>query len=101
MVSITPEQVRRKGENGEDIVLLDVRTHSEFEHSRLEGATHIPIGALRGRLGELPRDKEIITFSHVSLSAYEAAIILKANGFPNVEVMDGGVVMWPTAKSAD
>jgi len=98
MVGITPGEVRRKRDAGEDIVLLDVRTHAEFEEARLDGCTHIPLGALRGRLDELPRDKEIITFSRVSLGGYEAAIILKANGFRNVKVMDGGIVMWPYAK---
>lgn len=46
-------------------------------------------------MGELNREKETITFSRVSLSAYEAAVILKANGFRNVKVLDGGIVMWP------
>jgi len=99
MAGIPPVEVRRRLEAGERIVLLDVRTHAEFDDARIDGSTHIPLGALRGRLGELPRDREIITFSRVSLSAYEAAIILKANGFGNVKVMDGGILMWPQGKA--
>ena len=97
LVGISPGEVRRKLDAGEDVVLLDVRTHAEFEQAQLDGSTHIPVGALRGRLDKLPQDKEIITFSRVSLSAYEAAIILKGQGFQNVKVMDGGMVMWPSA----
>jgi len=97
MIGITPMEVRRKLRASEDIVLLDVRTHAEFDEARIEGARHIPLGALRGRLDELPADKEIITFSRVSLSAYEAAIILKAHGFQKVKVMDGGMAMWSYA----
>ena len=95
MESCTPMEVHEKLEQGEDIVFLDVRTHAEFDDARIDGSTHIPLGALRGRMAELPRDKEIIVFSRVSLSAYEASIILKANGFDNVQLMDGGIVMWP------
>ena len=31
-------------------------------------------------------------------AGYEAALILKAAGFQNVRVMDGGVMMWPYEK---
>ena len=57
-----------------------------------------PLGALRDRLDELPKDKEIITFCKISLRGYEAALILKAAGFERVRVMDGGIAMWPFEK---
>jgi rhodanese-related sulfurtransferase len=68
---------------------------------RLPGATLIPLGALRGGLDELPKDKEIIAFCKISLRGYEAALILKAAGFDKVRVMDGGIAMWPFEKSTD
>jgi rhodanese-related sulfurtransferase len=95
MTGISPAEVRRKLQSGEEVLLLDVRSLAELDEARIEGSKHIPLGTLRGRLGELPRDKEIITFSRVSLSGYEAALILQANGFENVKVMDGGITMWP------
>ena len=95
MVGISAVEVRRKLEAKEDIVLLDVRTLAEFDEAQIGGSRHIPLAALRGRLGELPRDREIITFSRTSLGGYEAASILKAAGFQNVKVMDGGITMWP------
>ncbi|MBS3763402.1 MAG: FAD-dependent oxidoreductase, partial [Planctomycetes bacterium] len=95
MAGISACKVKEKLERGEDIMLLDVRSHGELNEASIDGSTHIPLAALRGRLGELPREKEIIVFSGVSLSAYEAAIILQANGFENVKVMDGGIIMWP------
>ena len=99
MVGVSPVEVRRRLRAGEDILLLDVRTLAEFDEARIEASKHIPIGALQGRLNELPRDKEIITFSRVSLSGYEAASILKAAGFRSVKVMDGGITMWPHAEA--
>ncbi|MEN6333925.1 MAG: FAD-dependent oxidoreductase [Phycisphaerales bacterium] len=88
------EMQRRKGE----FVFLDVRSPKEYEQVRLPGSTLIPLGTLRGRLGELPRDKEIVAFCKISLRGYEAALILKAAGFQKVRVMDGGLVMWPFEK---
>ena len=60
----------------------------------------IPLGALRKRLDDLPRDKskEIITYCKISLRGYEAACFLEANGWSNVKVMEGGIMAWPYSK---
>ncbi|MFC1761948.1 rhodanese-like domain-containing protein [Planctomycetota bacterium] len=81
-----------------DFVFLDVRSPQEYEAMKLPGSTLIPLGALRGRLEELPRDKPIIAFCKISLRGYEAGLILKGAGFNDVCVMDGGVVTWPYEK---
>ena len=98
MQGVSSMEVCRMIEDGDDFVLLDVRSPAEFEEVRLPGSILIPLGALRGRLDELPRDKQIITFCKISLRGYEAALILKAAGFQDVRVMDGGIAMWPYEK---
>ncbi len=98
MIGVSAEEVHRMLEERRDFVLLDVRSQGEYDQVRLAGSTLIPLGALRGRVDDLPRDKEIVTFCKISLRGYEAALILKAAGFENVRVMDGGVVMWPYEK---
>jgi rhodanese-related sulfurtransferase len=92
---ISSIEVKQKLDAGEDFVFLDVRSPAEHQQLRLPGSILIPLGALRGRLAELPRDKEIITFCKVSLRGYEAAKILQGAGFCKVRVMDGGVLAWP------
>jgi len=98
MVGVSSIEVHRMMEDGADFVFLDVRSPAEYEAVRLLRSTLIPLGALRSRLDDLPRDKEIVTFCKVSLRGYEAALILKAAGFESVRVLDGGVVMWPFEK---
>ena len=98
MVGVSAKEVHRMMEAGNGFFFLDVRSPAEHEQVRLPGATLIPLGALRERLGELPRDREIVTFCKVSLRGYEAALILKAAGFEKVRVMDGGIAMWPYEK---
>jgi len=95
MQGISPMAVKEKLDKGADLLLLDVRSRTEYEEVHLAGSTLIPLGELRSRLGELPRDKEIIVFCKISLRGYEAALILRAAGFNNVRVMDGGIAMWP------
>jgi len=76
-------------------VLLDVRLHSEYSRVRLPGSLHIPLGALRGRLHEIPRDLPIVTIGKIGLRAYEAALALEHHGFRGVRVLDGGLDAWP------
>jgi len=93
--SLTPMQVKEKMDNQEEFVFLDVRSPGEYEQVHFSDSLLIPLGQLRARIDEVPRDKEIIAFCKISLRGYEAALILKAAGFSNVKVMDGGILMWP------
>lgn len=98
---ISAVDVKAKLDNHETLFFLDVRGPDEFEDTRLGiGETLMPLGALRKRLGELPQDKnqEIICYCKVSLRGYEAALVLEANGWRNVKVMEGGIMAWPYPK---
>lgn len=92
---IPPMAVQEKRKNGNDFVFLDVRNKSEYDEVHIEGTKLIPLGQLKERLSELPRDKEIVTFCKISLRGYEACKILDAAGFTDTKYMDGGVVTWP------
>ena len=98
MVGISCQEVREKLDGAERPFLLDARGPDEYEAMRLGiGEVLIPLGALRKRLGELPedREKEIVCFCKISLRGYEAALVLQANGWKNVKVMEGGIMAWP------
>jgi NADPH-dependent 2,4-dienoyl-CoA reductase/sulfur reductase-like enzyme/rhodanese-related sulfurtransferase len=92
---ITPMEVKAQLDSRNDFLFLDVRSPAEFKQEHLPGSTLIPLGELRSRLGELPKDREIVTFCQFSLRGYEAARILQGAGFTRVRVMDGGVAAWP------
>jgi NADPH-dependent 2,4-dienoyl-CoA reductase/sulfur reductase-like enzyme/rhodanese-related sulfurtransferase len=91
-------ELRKKLDKGEKPFLLDVRTPEEFDMMRLGiGETLIPLGDLRKRLSDLPADKEreIVCYCKISLRGYEAAVVLEAEGWRNVTVLEGGVMAWP------
>lgn len=98
VTGLSAAEVKQRLEAKADFVLLDVRGPDEFKQEHLPGAVSIPLGALRSRLGELPRDKEIVAYCKVSLRGYEAARILQGAGFAQVRILDGGVVAWPFEK---
>lgn len=81
---------------GQDVLLLDVRTPAEVQEVNLPyDSLHIPLGALRGRVDELPRDRDILAFCKVSMRGYEAQRILNAAGFDRVSFIEGGIIGWP------
>ncbi len=98
MDGVNPKDVWNMIRNKKDFVLLDVRTPSEYRQQRLNDAVFIPLASLRSRFVELNKDRPIIAFCNYSLRAYEAAIILKHQGFKDVKVLDGGIEMWPYEK---
>ena len=71
--------------------LLDVRFPPELEVESVPGAVSIPLPQLRARLGELPRDREILTICRSGGRAYYAARILLQNGF-KARVISGGML---------
>lgn len=98
VAGITPVEVKNRLDAKENFILLDVRSPAEHQQERLPGSILIPLGALRSRLNELPKDAEIVAFCKVSLRGYEAARILSGAGYKRVRVLDGGVTAWPFEK---
>lgn len=84
---ISPEQYL--DENKDSVLLIDVRTVSEFDKGHIEGAINIPVDKLRERMGELNKDREIIEYCQVGLRGYIAARILTQNGY-KVKNITGG-----------
>lgn len=72
-------------------LILDVREPVELTVESVPGALNIPLGQLRSRLGELPRDREINVICRSGQRAHSATRILLQNGF-NVKNVSGGML---------
>lgn len=79
-------------------LLLDVRRPDERALGFIPGSINIPLDELRGRLNELPRDREIIAYCQSGQRSYNAARILSQHGF-RVRNLTGSYRTWKTARS--
>jgi NADPH-dependent 2,4-dienoyl-CoA reductase/sulfur reductase-like enzyme/rhodanese-related sulfurtransferase len=70
-------------------LLLDVRNPQEVAAEAVPGAVNIPLPALRARLNELPRDREIAVICRSAVRAYYATRILLQNGFKARNISGG------------
>ncbi len=72
-------------------LLLDVREPVELAMEQVPDVVNIPLGQLRARLNELPRDREIHIICRSGQRAYYATRILLQNGF-NAKTISGGML---------
>lgn len=93
--SLSPMQLKQRLDASEELLLLDVRSPEEHAEIRIPGATLLPLGQLRARVTQLPKETLIIPFCKISLRGYEAVRILHAAGFDKVAYLEGGILGWP------
>lgn len=74
-------------------VVLDVRDADETEAGMIPGAANIPLGELRPRLAELPKDKQIVPYCKLGLRGYIAYRALAQRGF-KTRNLAGGFLTW-------
>lgn len=79
------------------LVILDVRTVSEYESGHLDGAINFPVDELSGRLSELNPDVELLVYCRTGNRSTTAVGILRENGYDRIYHMDGGIVAWNSA----
>jgi len=86
-VSIAPNEIP------EDSILLDIRETDEVICGAFPNSINIPLGELRDRMSELPKDKLIISLCKMGARGYLAERILKAHGY-NAANLAGGIASW-------
>jgi rhodanese-related sulfurtransferase/rubrerythrin len=74
--------------------LLDVRQDWEYEEFHLPGARLAPLPELADRLGEIPRDRPVLTYCRSGKRSAAAAGLLSGQGFAPVFTLDGGIDAW-------
>ncbi|MGQ9634635.1 MAG: molybdopterin-synthase adenylyltransferase MoeB [Bryobacteraceae bacterium] len=87
-------QLKDKLERGNRFLLLDVREQHEHQLCRLPGAVLIPMREVPKRLGELDRNQEIVVYCRSGARSAKIAQLLRANGFPRVRNLTGGILAW-------
>ncbi len=99
---VEPEALKRRLDAGEDVVVIDVRTRSQYAGGpgHIPGAVNVPFGDLAARVGARDRDlselKDQPVFVHCTgeLQASRAARVLRDLGFSDVSVLKGGIRAW-------
>ena len=74
-------------------MLLDVREQTEWHAGHSPGARHVPLGNLEGKLGALPRDRNVVVVYRSGNRSARATSLLVRSGFEAVN-LNGGMQAW-------
>jgi rhodanese-related sulfurtransferase len=77
-----------------DLVILDVRTQTEYDDGHIEGAILFPHTELADRLDELDKNDEILVYCRTGNRSSTAIEILGEAGFSKVYHMNDGITEW-------
>jgi adenylyltransferase/sulfurtransferase len=91
---ITPAELAASLNNGEPIVVLDVREPYEWQIGRIPTARLIPLGALVVSPPDVDRDASVVVYCHHGARSAAAAAALVEAGFRDVRNLVGGIDRW-------
>lgn len=97
LASVGREELLEQARRG-DVIVIDVRPHTEYEVAHLPFARSMPVAEIEKRLSELPTDKEIVAYCRgpFCLLSDEAVALLGAKGYRVGKILDG-VSEWQAA----
>jgi rhodanese-related sulfurtransferase len=94
--AISPKELKKSLDNGDKLVLVDVREEWEYSLAKVDGSILIPLGTLPQSLAQLNRDSEIIAICHHGMRSADATNFLLQQGFQKVKNLVGGIDAWST-----
>jgi len=97
---VTPEEAKKLiEEEGDKVVLLDVRTPPEHFQVRIPNSMFIPLDELRFKYKELPKDKKYIVYCRSGERSAFATYMLRQLGYEAYNLA-GGIITWPYEKES-
>jgi rhodanese-related sulfurtransferase len=97
---ITPADLASQRAGHVAPVVVDARGSEEYAKGHIQGALNIPRERLEERMGELPRDREVVTYCMMQRKGASrgerAATLLRARGY-TARALDGGLPAWSAA----
>ena len=90
---VTPE-VAVQLINKQNALVIDVRSDKDFRKVRIARSVNIPANVIQGRLNEIPKERTILLVDNSGSMAAGAAKLLRGVGYPNVYLLQDGLVGW-------
>lgn len=92
--SLSPHELARRIEAGDDVLMLDVREPREWAICRIAGSISLPMSEFAGRHGELDSSRPIVCICHHGIRSANVAAALARLGFERLYNLSGGIEQW-------
>jgi rhodanese-related sulfurtransferase len=93
-LEITPAEVKRRLDQGQKLLLIDVREPWEFDICNIAGAKLIPMGTVPANLQALDTDDDIVIYCHRGMRSLDVAVWLRGQGVEGAKSLAGGIERW-------
>jgi len=95
---LTVQELKRRLDKGDDLVVLDVREKGKWAKGHIKGAHYIYAGHVERSLDSIPVERPIVVVCNTGNHASLVASILRREGFGEVYNLLGGMTAWQAAK---
>jgi len=96
-LEITPGELRRRLDVGEEIRLIDVREPREYETARIEGGELIPMRGIPAALLKLRAESmhaTLVVYCHHGVRSLNVVHWLREQGVESCQSLAGGIDAW-------
>ncbi|ALW84756.1 rhodanese [Hymenobacter sedentarius] len=101
-LEISPEDLHRRLQAGDDFQLVDVREPEEYEYCHLPGSLLLPLGEVPRRAPEIRTEGPVVLICHHGVRSAQALGYLQHRlGRTNLLNLRGGVAGWAARVDPD
>ncbi|MGQ9660353.1 MAG: rhd_2599 family sulfurtransferase [Thermochromatium sp.] len=85
---------RRLADHQDDVCLVDIRTPAEVAQGMIPRALQLPMHLIPLRMGEIPKDRDVVIYCRSGARSYQACAYLMQQGYSRVLNLRGGIIAW-------
>ena len=96
-MQITSQELKKKIDNNENFILIDVREPAENEENKIEKETEsylFPLAEIEDKVDDLDPQREYVLYCRSGNRSAEALEFMNDMGFQNVKHLKGGIIEW-------
>jgi rhodanese-related sulfurtransferase len=95
-IQIEPKELKQRMDQGEKVLMIDVREPWEHQLCAIEGAKLVPLNTIPANLELFSNADEVIIFCHHGMRSLNAASWLRSQGVDGARSLNGGIERWAT-----
>lgn len=91
---IDSESLSKRLGDGEDVLLVDIRTPAEMAQGIIPDSLLLPMHLIPIRMSELPKDKDVVLYCRSGARSYQACAYMMQQGHERMLNLRGGILAW-------
>lgn len=91
---INSQELSDRLSQGDDLLLLDIRSEAEVVQGVLPNSEHLPMQMIPAKMHDFPKDRDVVLYCRSGARSHHACMYLMQQGVENVINLRGGIIDW-------